>query len=97
MKFEATLKKHGFKKHRERDNGTTIEYAIGNEAGNMRWAEILKYSDGIINCWVVGKDIEHITISNPGGRIFYEIKKLDEYLSSLPKFKPTPINTLKNK
>lgn len=84
MTYVQALRKAGFKKEKQyRDD--IIPYTLGNDAANMRYAEILVY-DGWREVWLVGKDIKDTgTMSYPGGVRFQDAKKLDEYLQSLPK------------
>jgi len=83
MTYRQALIKAGFKKlnkHRK----DIIPYAIGKDAGNMRYAEIIIYA-GWDEVWLIGKDIENTgTMSYPGGTTFQDANELDKYLQTLP-------------
>ena len=81
--FIKVLKKHGFKFLFNMHDAKC--YGIGKEAGNERYAEIYKRKFDS-ECWVVGRDVIcNKSISYPGGRSYFDGKKLDEYLATLPK------------
>lgn len=84
MTYRQALIKAGFKKlNKHRDD--IIPYALGKDAGNMRYAETIIYA-GWDEVWIVGKDIKD-TGTMFGGQRFQDAKELDKYLQSLPKLK----------